>query len=223
MNIRYKGALAAIAAGSFLALTPGAAGAAPTVFHTYTITQGSATYVAVKNNVLPGGGDDVIVDVALPFTIHLYGSSYNVAHISTNGNIQFTGGTPSAAWSNTPLPTSSLSGTVVAPYWDDLIIRAHSSTVPDGIYVQTKGTAPHRTWNVSWRGVDYATQGTTVRFEAIFTEGSQNVVTIYGDGNGSSSTIGMQKNPSGPATQYAYNTGRNNTILPGEKLTYVYH
>jgi hypothetical protein len=220
MKRRSKFGMAIAAGGATVALAAAPANAA---FHTYTITRSSATYQAASSNVLPLGADDQVVDVPTPFTIRLYNANFNVAHISSNGNIQFTNGTPSTAYVNTALPTSSLTGTVVAPYWDDLIIRAHSSTVVDGIFVKTKGRAPHRSWIVSWRGVDFATQGTTVRFEAIFTERSQNVVTIYGDGNGSSATIGLQRSASGPATQYAFDSGHNNTILPGEKLTYIFH
>lgn len=194
------------------------------VFHTYTITRASATYqpVRYKYNILPGGGDDVVIDVSTGFPIRMYGQSFFTAHVSSNGNIQF-GSSPSSAYVNEALPSTTLSGVAVAPYWDDLIIRPNSPTVLDGIFAQTKGSAPHRTFTVSWRGLDYATQSTAVRFETIFTEGSSNVVTIYGDGNGSSATIGVQRSGAGQATQYAFNTGHNTSILPGEKLTYIYH
>ncbi len=221
MRSRRTAAASAVLAVAGVAAAP-AAQASTTAFHTYTITRSSATYQTAGNNLLPGGGDDAIVDTALPFPVRLYGKRFYVAHISTNGNVQF-GNAPSAAYSNESLPTPTLSGPSVAPYWDDLVIRPHSSSIPDGIYTKTKGRFGHRNFIISWRGVDFATGGTAVRIEVIFTENSSNIVTIYGDGNGASATVGVQKSGSGPATQYAYNSGRNNTILPGEKLTYVYH
>jgi len=195
---------------------------ASALLNTYSIRSGTALYIPGNTSLLDRSvpHDDEIVDVNLPFPVTLYGTQYRVAHVSTNGNVQF-GALATSAYANQCFPTAVFyAGPVVATYWDDLLIRAYPA--PDALNTRLKGTAPHRTFAISWRGVEAATGLTAVRAELVFHEGSRNFAMIYADGGGRSATIGVQQSPTGPATQYACNAGHG-VVLPGQKLTYVYH
>jgi hypothetical protein len=215
---RVVTAAACVAASSMATLPTAKAGA---TFHTYTIQRSSATYIIAKApDLFPSGADDSVVNLALPFPVSIYGVLHSNTWVSSNGNLQF-GSQPSTAYSNGCLPTSSLSSPVLAPYWDDLVLRPNPAS-PDGVFTVTVGSAPHRKFAISWRGVDYATQESAVRFEIVFSEGKPYFDFVYSDGDGYSSTIGVQKSSTGPATEFLCNPGKHNVVTPGEKLRFTY-
>jgi len=207
-----------ITAAGITAMPAGKAGA---IFHTYTIKRSAATYIVAKApNLFPSGADDEVANLNLPFPVSIYGVEHTSAWVSSNGNLQF-GASPSAAFSNDCLPESTLGSPVLAPYWDDLILRPNPQS-PDGVYTVTVGSAPHRQFAISWRGVDFATQESAVRFEIVFSEGKPYFDFVYADGDGYSSTIGVQKASTGPATQFLCNPGHHNVVTPGERLRFKY-
>jgi hypothetical protein len=222
MMSKRLGALIAAGAcliGSVAASVPTSRAGA--IFHTYTIKRGAATYLVAKApNLFPGGADDAVVRLALPFPVSIYGKQHTTTWVSSNGNLQF-GSRPSAGYTNGCLPDSTLSGAVLAPYWDDLVLRPNP-TSPDGVFTVTDGVAPHRKFAVSWRGIDYATGQSAVRFEIVFTEGKPYFDFVYSDGDGYSATIGVQQKATGPATQFLCNPGKHNVVTPGERLRFTY-
>ncbi|HEX4493468.1 MAG TPA: hypothetical protein VH914_19855 [Acidimicrobiia bacterium] len=222
MRSKRLGVLVATGAcliGSVAASMP--ASQAGAIFHTYTIKRGAATYLVAKApNLFPSGTDDSVAQVAFPFPVSIYGKQHTTGWVSSNGNLQF-GSRPSAAFTNDCLPDSTLGNPVLSPYWDDLILRPNPSS-PDGVFTVTDGVAPNRKFAISWRGVDYSTGETAVRFEIVFTEGKPYFDFVYSDGDGYSATIGVQQSATGPATQFLCNPGKHNVVTPGERLRFTY-
>lgn len=218
-------ALAGAAVLSSLTATAGPAGAAadaPSPTGTYRIAATSGTYLIGGRNLFPDGADDAVAAVTLPFRPYVYGKQRptGTVYVSSNGNVQF-GPSPSAAYANSCLPASPLSGPAMAVYWDDLRIRPYPET-PDGVYTKAFGRAPNRSYAISWRGVDYATGNTAVRAEIVFYEGRQYFDMIYSDGDGFGTTIGVQTFDRTKATQYLCKPARHNVVVPGTKLRYTY-
>ncbi|MEO7803069.1 MAG: carboxypeptidase regulatory-like domain-containing protein, partial [Actinomycetota bacterium] len=81
-------------------------------------------------------GDDVWVDMALPFLFPLYGNLATRAFISSNGFMRFDAG--SAQFSNVIIPNTTAPNFVVMPFWDDLTMdggsRVQTHTDTDGFF-----------------------------------------------------------------------------------------
>ncbi len=71
--------------------------------------------------------DDATRRVTLPWNFPFYGGAYNGLNVSTNGNVHF--GTASFAWAESPIPTAASPNSLMALFWDDLVLSAG-----DGIY-----------------------------------------------------------------------------------------
>ncbi len=96
-------------------------------------------------------------------------------NICSNGNLQF-GATADAQYLNDAPPSSATPNNAIYPCWDDLYFGQ------GGIYYQTDGTAPNRTFTVAWinrQKWSYPTDS-SLNFEAILYEGSNNVEFRYG-------------------------------------------
>lgn len=65
-----------------------------------------------------GGCDDCVTTRALTFGFPMYGGTFNQVNVTTNGWVNF--GTPSAQYSNYPLPSASMPAYLVAGFFDDL-------------------------------------------------------------------------------------------------------
>jgi len=196
-HVRRAGIAAAIGVLG-LAAVPLASQAAPEALH-YTIQASTCTtcFVAANVDLFPGGADDSVVEVALPFPVYVYGVKHTTAWVSSNGNIQFAG-PGETTFTNASLPSSALSPKgAVAPYWDDLIVEGSGS----GTGVFSKSTSTE--YVVSWRGTEVGT-GNPVRAEVIFFKTSRTIEFNYIQGTAESATIGIQKAAGGPATQYSY-------------------
>jgi len=175
-------------------------------------------------NLLLGTTDDALFRVTttlsgvnrMPFPVTVYGVKFTSMTISSNGNIQFgvccTGG--STAFTNTPLPSGSFSKSTLSVFWDDLFFSPDDAShfFREGIFTKTSGTAPHRTYVISWQGHSFSSESYFVLAQAVFTEGSQTIKFRYGvsDAQGAftpSETIGVQGigGAAAPATQVAFN------------------
>jgi hypothetical protein len=193
---------------------------------TYTVGQGAAVYVMGNTRVTPLRTtiDDDLFRLSttssganrLPWALKVYGTSYSSAWISSNRNVQLGTSSPTYAWSNSCLPTWDTSAVMIAPYWDDIL---YGSDV-EGIFTKSYTEAGAQKFLISWRGHHFATNE-PIRAEVIFTRGSSNFEFRYADGFAGSATIGVQKRPSGPATQYTCNSGRNR-VDAGLRLTFRY-
>ncbi len=150
-------------------------------------------------------GDDVVVNITLPFTFQFYGQGFPSVNASTNGNLQFSSASPD--FFNVCLPNSRVNN-LIAPYWDDLLAAA-----PDGgIYTSVSGSAPNRIFNIEWRAClfDSGTGGcgAQTNFEVRLYEVGEHFDIVYGQvSDGSSATVGVQKRYGNHFTQFECNTG----------------
>lgn len=183
--------LVAIAAAVLLTSANPAATAATSDPGTYGIVPGTGTFVPLSgtaSNLLPGGGSGTQLFYLsttgtgihrLPFQLHLWNQFYPTIAISGNGNVQ--PGVTSPAGNNTPLqqcpPTSAFGRPAVLTLWGELIYSGGST---NGIFVRTQGTAPHRTFTVSWQGFFAVSAPTTANAQVIFREDSQDITYVYG-------------------------------------------
>lgn len=155
--------------------------------------------------------DESLHAVTIPFNIHFNNDplGFNKLYISTNGTISFDAETKTG-YINRPLPTS-LTSTLVAPYWDDFIPSGPDSDV----FVAITGTAPHRHVVIEWRNLKHYNTSGNGSFQAVFYEDSSDIRFNYLDTNlgsinynyGASATVGLQTNNS-KAAQYSYNRGK---------------
>ena len=156
-----------------------------------------------------------IAKITLPFPVFVYGVKHTVAWVSSNGNVQFKS-PGNAEFTNSALPSSSLDGAAVAPYWDDLVVNGTGSGT--GVFDRHVGND----FIISWRGFEFDNTADTVRVEVVFFKNSRNIEFNYIDtnpGGGSSATIGVQKSSTGPAAEWSFNTA--GATFDGARLTFV--
>jgi len=164
----------------------------------------------------------------LPFALRLYNGVFRNVAVSSNGNIQLgvtetDGG--SDEWDSDCLYSATIIGPAVFPLWDDLRFDLTDTTrgYPEGIFVKTLGSAPHRTFIVSWQGFLFDAPTVDVKAQAVFREGSPNVTFVYGADGGNLETIGVQS--SSPPTrfkQWSCDSGSNMAVRRGGQLTFVH-
>jgi hypothetical protein len=168
----------------------------------------ASCYPGGNVNIFPSGADDAVTQVGLPFPVYVYGKKYTTVWVSSNGDLQFgvTAGQAQDTYFNEPLPSSDLSLKAgVAPFWDDLIFNPNANPI-QGVFYRTTTFRGESAFIISWRGTEYDS-GNPVRVEAIFYQNSKTITFQYvqtGDGGGDSATIGIQKSPSGPTTEFSY-------------------
>ena len=170
-------------------------------------------------------GDDSSAAIVPPFPIEFGGVSFNTLYVSSNGTVNVTG--PNNDFENSPLPTTK-ANTLVALLWDDLYTGPPASNV----FWDTTGVAPHRELVVEWRDVSsfacFDLNGTgTVKFQAVFFEGSSNILFNYADATfggacaavdgGAAATIGIQTSPA-VARQYSHNSA---SVTDGSALLWT--
>lgn len=160
-----------------------------------TSTGGFVDISGTGTRVTLADGDEGYASITFGTPITLFGQTISSLYVSANGFLS-SAVPPSTAWQNGHLPATTL-GTVVAPFWDDLVIGAGG-----GIYT-LNDTANDR-FIVQWTGmIPY--QGTAVStFQAII-EADGSVLFNYqrADNNGNSATIGLSSG--GAVTEFSYN------------------
>ena len=125
---------------------------------------------------------------------------------------------------NIDLPDSASPNALIAPYWDDLIVKGKNTGAAaerwtSKVYTFTSGTAPNRIFVVTYENVrhkldDAATDTTkNITFQVLFYEGSNHIVFQYSDvkasttyGGGKSATIGIENNDGSGAKKKSYCT-----------------
>lgn len=144
MRLRAKvfGGLAITLAASMTVLFATPASAVAPFYH--IVASNNQPFLSAANPISFASTDDAVTAVNTPFVIKFYGFAKTTIYVSTNGNIQLKA-PASTAFTNTCLPSSGLSGTSLAVYWDDLSI----SDAGEGVFTQTYGTSPHRRFVVS--------------------------------------------------------------------------
>jgi hypothetical protein len=135
-------------------------------------------------------GDDVYVNVNMPFSVQIDGVNHSAITISTNGWVAF-GTISSSIISTGCLPNGSFSVPVVAWYMRDLV------TVGTNIRYLTVGSSPNRTFIVDFEAYAYgAGSGDRVRGQVQIHETSSMISVKYRDThntmNGQNAVIGFQ-------------------------------
>ena len=145
--------------------------------------------------------DDCTTLVELPFTFTFYGTNYDEARVSSNGNLQFNSTNPT--YSNTGLPRTDINDAIL-PYFDDL----RTDKPGNGVFVKTAGTAPNRIFIIEWRTTYFSHNNEEALFEIQLEETTNDIYIVYGStrDNGASATTGIQ-HASGDTyfLQYSYN------------------
>ena len=145
----------------------------------------------------------------LPFTFTFYGQPYSTVYVAANGMLGFNPTSLGIA-SNTDIPNAGIPNNLIAPFWDALNPLAGSA-----IRVGTVGAAPNRRYVVSWVGISTTgTRVTTVTFQALLFEGSNEILFQYLDvapasrsasAAGKAATIGLEDASGLIASRYSYN------------------
>ena len=156
--------------------------------------------------------DDDSVSVTSPFPIQFGGGSFGSLYVNSNGNITFS--QASVASYNQPIPAApDFVPLRAAPFWDDLYPPNGA-----GVYWDVIGSAPNRELVIEWRDVPHYdcldSFGSTVKFQAVFFEGSSDILFNYADAAfgppcelddyGASATVGVQVAPQ-MGTQFSFN------------------
>jgi hypothetical protein len=200
-------ALASLATREAGALNKSGAGYTATDSVAYSWLDIKNTGTAILQDV-----DDAQALVPIGFNFSLAGNLYNALYASSNGTLSF--GAAYSGCNHTPLPTSSFSSFLMAPYWDDLYFRSGSTIPANSVYYQTLGAPGSRQLVVQWQDADhYDGAKGAITFQAILNEGTNAVKYQYQDVNfenspslskGASATVGIQNN-SASALQWSYN------------------
>jgi Subtilase family/Malectin domain/Carboxypeptidase regulatory-like domain/Viral BACON domain len=156
------------------------------------------------NTVLPLTGDDASVQVNVPFAFTFYGQTYNIAHVSTNGFLNFLA--PNATFSNSAIPSTFTPNGAIYPFWDDMFVDGAAS-----VRTESLGAAPNRRFVIEWRNVHFFADNTRrVDFEVVLYENGQ-ILTQYrniaadGREQGNSATLGIENADGTDALQYSFN------------------
>jgi hypothetical protein len=151
-------------------------------------------------NLLLNDDDFAYVPIGFPFTF--YGETGENLTVSNNGGILFAppglrGRIGYLSPVNRTLPDRMI-GPAILPFWDDI-----QQDYIDGIgnvFIETEGEAPNRRFIVEWFNLPVSFGGgTTITFEAILFEGSNDIEFLYQNtdcgsdhcDNGASATIGL--------------------------------
>jgi subtilisin family serine protease len=149
--------------------------------------------------------DDGVAFQSTPFAIPFGGGSFTGWFIGDNGNVLFVGTLPSSTNSPLPIPQG---GTLVAPFWDDLIADNGA------IFYEVLGAPGSRELVVEWRnyGNWNCNFGDAITFQVVFFENSSDILFNYLDTDfttcdaraGASATVGVQV-AAGVASQFSFN------------------
>jgi hypothetical protein len=196
----------------------------------YAFTSGTGGTIPSGGTLVAGSQvDDGAVSITLPsgWNSTVYGQAVTSLSASTNGMLTVNG-TAATTFTNTAL-IAAVGGTnpTLFPAWDDYNLST-TAVSGGGIYINTVGSAPNRTFYVEWRGPHFDEPDPSPisnNFAVKLTEGSDTIQYIYvltgisPNINGASATVGVQRsNAAGsPFTQVGFNT--SGTITPGMTLT----
>jgi subtilisin family serine protease len=162
-------------------------------------------------------GDDNSAEVSLPFPFRFYGSSYSLAFVSTNGNLNFLAS--SISYVNGPIPSASNPNGAIYPFWDDLFVESDSS-----VRTELLGAAPSRRFVIEWRNVAFFNnRSSRIDFEVVLYEDGR-ILTQYrnidsSQKQGSSATIGIENADGTVAFQYA----SDQAVLGQPAYAVLYH
>lgn len=155
--------------------------------------------------------NECTITVELPWTVWVYGIPYRRAHVSTNGNVQFSSNSPSSRRGCVPFAAL---GTSVMAHWGDLYETG-------SIWTGLVGGSPRR-FVIEWRA-RMRWEG-TANFEVVFTEGSPTVSVVYGESSGDDAygrmaVAGIQRGGGDVGVSFACG---GTSLVPGLAVDYVW-
>ena len=161
--------------------------------------------------------DDDLSELSLPFDFTLFTSTFLAGaslNVATNGWMAFSASGYPSQYINASLPGGSLSASLIAPFFDDLILQRQDSSVSTRLV----GTAPDRRWVIDWQNLSIIDENGDlldgrVSFQAILFEGSNDIAfqykTLEGPrAYGESATVGLQNATRTLAAQFSFNQAR---------------
>lgn len=222
------------AAAAAVLMTATAASAAGPGFYALSGTPG-ATFQQLKTGDLVNiDTDDSLFPLStsgqglgkLPFPVHAYDQTYQNLVVDSNGNIRLgaNAGRQLSQDHEQCLPSTVFGVPVIAVYWDDLDFRTADTShgFPDGIFTRTAGTAPHRTFTVSWQGEELDTHR-SVLAQVTFAEGSQKLTFVYGTDGAASATVGVQSKEQLSSTEWTCDSGATDAVTAGLRIVATHH
>ena len=183
--------------------------------------------------------DDDSTQLSLPFDFTLFTSTFLAGtklNVTTNGWMAFGESIAQPEFQNGSLPgtsvprqgsasgtTGTLSPSLIAPFFDDLILQRQDSSVSARLI----GTAPDRRWVIDWQNLSIIDENGSlldgrVSFQVILFEGSNDIAfqykTLEGPRSyGESATVGLQNAARTLAAQFSFNQGR---LYPGRVVVF---
>ncbi|MCQ8129988.1 DUF4347 domain-containing protein, partial [Methylomonas rivi] len=170
--------------------------------------------------VLTSGIDDnVTPTLYIEFSFDYFGSTFTSFWVSSNGILGF--GLPDSSYSNTDLPTTSTPNNALYVFWDDLTTSSANVAYTVISASDPKNTAGSDLLVVQWNSVRLPGISEPLTFQAILTEGSNQIQFIYlnmgSNVVGSSATVGIENADGTAGIRYAYNEA---ILETGLVLTY---
>ncbi len=146
----------------------------------------------------------------MPFPFTLYASTSATVKFNKRGMITFGNVNGTVSGINVELPTTAAPRPALFPFWDDIAFGASSS----GICYAALGAAPNRQYVIQWKNMNFtaaADRTASLNFEAILSEGTNQIDLVYGTmsgptsrTDGDSATVGVQ-NAAGTAATGEFN------------------
>jgi hypothetical protein len=154
--------------------------------------------------------------LGLPFPVRVYGVEQTGASTSSRGYLLW-GGTI-VGLTRSCLP-ADFGEDVFAPYWSDDLRIDRMAHPDDGIYTETRGSAPNRQFVIEWR-THRMTGGEARVFELILNEGSPIVSFLYfGFTGGSDATSGVQQ--AGTMGNFTQNHCGSVSLVSGQRVDFI--
>ncbi len=163
--------------------------------------------------------NDVVYPISLPFNFTYYNQTFSTIYISSNGYATFNNYGANSFPSNTNLNPNLAPDSLLAIYWDDLIVSApaHPSAAPR-IYSKVVGTAPYRKYVIGFSEVTISGAGLAdgpLTFEIILHETTNIIKYQYLKvgasilGKGQSATAGIRYQVGASTTNDSITYSRN--------------
>jgi hypothetical protein len=183
----------------------------------YSVTSGTTAYSdacvgGTQQALKSGTTDDGLTNlITLPAGFQFFGQAATQVVASTNGWLSVDTSLTGTYLGNVSMPNSELPNGLIGPYWNDL------TTIT--ICTKTVGT----TLVVQWTGVVYpSTSGIAIQFQAILDPSDNSIEFVYGaghQGDGTSTTVGVEDQTGTSAVQIASSTAGSVTPSSSFKLT----
>lgn len=211
------------------------ANAQVTTYYSFSETTSAYTSITGGTTILTGTNSDDGEGTSIPigFTFDYAGTNYTTLTIGANGALTFTG--TQVDYVNNLDGTATDESSMIAPLWDDLYHYGSSNS--SEIMYKTTGTSPNRTFTVQWKDISWRGSGTSVEFQAVLYETSNNIYFNYGTlssvesrgasigiSKGTSGTDFISVTPGSPATSSTASANDNisTSNYPGNGVVYIF-